>query len=811
MSFRNTLLYFFLLTSNIVFAQKVSLIGRIVDEQTSKSLEYVIISVFNDNDSLIGGSISKANGDFLIENLPKAPLVIQAQSLGYQTLKFPIKLISNQSIVDVGNLKLKINTQLLKEFEIKAEKAQVILGIDKRIYNVDKDLGAIGGSALDAMKNIPGLTVNSDNSVQLRNQSPTILVDGQPSALTLDQIPSNEVDRIEVITNPSVKYLASSTGGILNVILKKDLKPGYFGQLTSSWGTNYRRYLGGNISQREKGFSIQASGNYSNAQNNNDGFSNRTYLSNTIPTGELNLSNQNSTIRSGINGRLVSDIQVNIRTSLRLSYSYNENELNGKDNQEYSNLNADNITTSSGGQNNTTSNAWKVHQGSVNLRKTYPKEGKELNSDVTFISSRNKNNSTFIQTPINSSSVLSAQNNLGFRQADYIVWQLDVTNPIDSTSKLEYGSRLAFKQSYSDFIVENYDTASFNYVQTNNLSNKYRIDDFVGAAYINYSKQIGKFGYQAGIRYEQTSFVAEELNTKESFSFIYPKNIRELNKVIFPALYLSYDLNANSVIQLNFSRKIGRPEFTQLIPFITYADRQSIQIGNPVLGPEFITIEELNYSYSTDKISLLTGLYSRQSVGTITPIIYPLSSDSTILVSSFGNGKKRFDLGWENSAKKQITKAISINLNAHVFYTRISLLNENKSFLNDGVSYNLKSMLRIQFTKKLNSQISGSYEAPRFIAQGKINSIYYCDLSMSYRINKSFDFTATLSDVFNSKKFGTTFESIDLIQETVRRWETRFFRVNLTWKFGEAGQSIFRRKSKGIREPGNNGTLMQEL
>lgn len=136
MSFRNTLLYFFLLTSNIVFAQKVSLIGRIVDEQTSKSLEYVIISVFNDNDSLIGGSISKANGDFLIENLPKATLVIQAQSLGYQTLRFPIKLISNQSIVDVGNLKLKINTQLLKEFEIKAEKAQVILGIDKRIYRV---------------------------------------------------------------------------------------------------------------------------------------------------------------------------------------------------------------------------------------------------------------------------------------------------------------------------------------------------------------------------------------------------------------------------------------------------------------------------------------------------------------------------------------------------------------------------------------------------------------------------------------------------------------------------------------------------
>jgi hypothetical protein len=786
-------------------------VGRVVDDQTSKALEYVVISVFNDKDSLVGGCLSKANGDFLIENLPKTSLEIQAQSLGYQTIKFPVKFNSNQNFVDIGNLKLIINAQVLNEVEIKAEKAQMILGIDKRIYNVDKDLGALGGSALDALKNIPGLTVNSDNSVQLRNQSPTILIDGQPSALTLDQIPSIEIDRIEVITNPSVKYLASSTGGILNVILKKNLKPGYFGQLTTSWGTNNRRSIGGNISQREKRFSIQASGNYSNLQNNNNGFSDRTYLNNTVTLGELNLNNQNKTVRSGINARLVSDIQLTIRTSLRLSYSYNENELSGEDKQEFSVRNAANTLIGSGGQNNSSINSWNVHQSSINLRKTFPKEGKELNSDITFISSRNKNNTIFIQTPINNTSILSAQNNLGSRRADYIVWQLDATNPIDSISKLEYGSRFAFKQSYSDFLVENYDTMSFIYVQNNILSNNYRIDDFIGAAYINYSRQLGKFGYQAGLRYEQTWFVAKEMNTGQSFKFIYPKNIRELNKVMFPAIYFSYKLNNNSEFQLNLSRKIGRPEFTQLIPFITYADRQSIQIGNPVLGPEFITIEELNYSYSADKISLLSGIYSRQSVGAITPIIYPLSTDSTILVSSFGNGSNLFDLGWENSIKKQLSQSISLTLNSNVFYTKISLLNENKRYTNAGFSYNVKSFITIQLHKNIRTQISGSYEAPRFIAQGKINSIYYCDLSLSYRINKSLDFSTTLSDVFNSKKFGTTFESSSLIQETVRRWETRYFRVNLTWKFGESGQSIFRRKSKSLREPGSIGTQMQEL
>jgi hypothetical protein len=576
-------------------------------------------------------------------------------------------------------------------------------------------------------------------------------------------------------------------------------------------GTNNRRNLGGNINQREKDFSIQASGNYSNAQNNNNGSSSRQYFSNSIPLGELNLNNLNQTDRWGTNARIASDIQLSIRSTLRLSYNYNQNEILGNDVQEFESTYLLGSSLTNGTQKNIQINAWKVHHGSINYKKTFPKEGKELNSDITFITSKNQNSFNFKQESLVANTLLNAQNNSGNRTAQYLVWQIDNTNPTNEKSRLEWGTRLAYKQSFSDFNVEYFDTISEQYFSNNQLSNNYRVDDFVGAAYFNFSQSIGKFGYQVGLRYEHTYFVANSIYTQEKFSFIYPKNLKEIDKTLFPAIYFSFKLTEKSELQLNFSRKIGRPEFTQLIPFITYADRQSIQIGNPILGPEFINIEEFNYSYSGDKTSLLSGIYFRQSTGAITNVLFPLSTDSSILVSSFGNGRSKLDLGWENSLKQEIGKYVNITINAHAFYSKVSIVESNNIFNNQGLSYNIKGIINLNLTSKIRVQLSGSYEAPRIIAQGKINAIYYSDISLNYRVNKSIDFSATVSDILNSKRFGTRFESPELIQETIRRWETRYARVNFTWKFGEANQSIFRRKSAWRREPGNNGTEMQEL
>ncbi|HRH10745.1 MAG TPA: carboxypeptidase regulatory-like domain-containing protein, partial [Bacteroidia bacterium] len=217
--------------------------GKLIDAKTKKPIEFAsVVVLWHNKDSLLGGSLTKENGEFNIENLPAmGGFRFRATQIGYKKtetkffLQMPAKLE-----VDLGDLKMELDEKLLGEVEVVAEKKQVEMSIDRRTYNVDKDISVRGGSAVDVMKNVPGVTVDGDGNAQLRNQSPTIFVDGRPTNLTLQQIPADQIDRIEVITNPSVKFDASATGGILNIVMKKNLKPGYNGMFMGYVGTGDR-------------------------------------------------------------------------------------------------------------------------------------------------------------------------------------------------------------------------------------------------------------------------------------------------------------------------------------------------------------------------------------------------------------------------------------------------------------------------------------------------------------------------------------------------------------------------------------------
>jgi hypothetical protein len=793
-----------------VHGQNLRLYGRVFDSTTEKPIELAIISALSLSDSLVTGALTKANGDFILENLPPQLLQVRIQFLGFETQVITINPASNGNQPDLGNIRLKPDRKLLQEVVVEAEKAQVMIGIDRRIYQVDKDLSARGGSALDAIKNIPGLTVSSDNVVQLRNQAPAIFVDGRPTLLTLDQIPADEIDRIEVITNPSSKYVADATGGILNVILKKNLKPGFNGMLNLGLGTNQRTNLNGNLSIREKKFSAQLSGNYNTALNRNNGTSNRELFSNSIFSGSFNQLNTNKTFRWNATGRINVDYRINVRSLLSASYNYTENEIDTDERQEFSASNASSMPTAGGYRLTNLNNGWKVHQFQLVFRKTFPKPGKELSSDLMGIQSQNKNAAgfetynTYNQTIPGTSEEF--QQNSGNRLARLITWQLDYVNPLTENSKLEWGSRIAYKRSASDFEVLLFDPVSDETLVDSGLSNTFTVNDFIGAAYVNYAGKWKGINYQAGLRFENTWFVAQSVTTGERFSYIYPTSLKELDKVLFPAVYFSKKVADHSEFQLNFSRKTGRPGYIQLIPFVTYADRQNVQIGNPVLGPEFINLAEFNYSYMAGKGNILSGLYMRQTLHSITTVVYPSEIDPDILISTFGNGRNKLEYGWESTVKRKLTDWLDFMVNGNVFYTSISLDQNNALISNKGFSWNVKSMLNVRASKKLGFQLNGSYEATRIIAQGTIQPIYFLDVSMSLNVNKKLSFSATFSDLFNTKRFGTRIVSDTFIQETIRRWETRYLRVNLTWKFGEPDFSFFRKRSNSRRDPGTGGS-----
>lgn len=786
--------------------------GKVIDINSEKALEYAVVSIFNEDSSLISGGFTDSLGNFAIDKIKQNPAYITITFIGYQDYFKELKSVNHRDL-DLGIIPLKINYAILNEFEVEAEKSTVFFDIDKRVYQVDKDLGALGGTSLDALKNIPGLTVGVDNSVQLRNQSPTIFIDGRPTLLTLEQIPADDIDRIEVITNPSAKYVASASGGIVNIILKQNLKPGYWGSLRAGTGTNNRNNFNFNLSFREKRFSLQASGGFNTAFNNNNGYSNRINLENDIETGRFNLTNNNESNRYNINGRISSDIKLSKNSSLRISYSYTPNSVVTEENQDFEVIDNDQNTVLTGFRINDLENTWRTHWGSINYKKDYKKEGKVLTSDVTVISSSNRNNSTFENYLELGNFLIPGiiQQNQGAREADYIVWQLDYENPILENMMLETGLRAAYKQSFADFEVFFKEDIDSDFIQDNSLSNYFRVDDFVGAAYANLKGKIGSIGWQAGLRYEQTNFVAEQLVSGEKFSYIYPSSLNDIDKTLFPSVYLSRKIGGDGTMQINFSRKIGRPGYMELIPFITYADRQIIQIGNPVLAPSFIHLAEWNYSLSKPGIQLLTGIYGRNENGAITRVVYPSELDPEVLISTYENGQTQNTFGFESSLKKSFFEKLDFTLNGNAFYTDISIAQETINARNQGWSWNAKAMLQYSFFEKLSIQVNGNYEAPRIIPQGKILSIWFADFSANYKITKKLNASFAVSDVFNSKRYRTLFETTDLIQETSRRWEVRFIKLNLSWRFGEPGKSIFNRRNRYERDPGNKGTEIQEL
>lgn len=794
-------------------AQQVEIVGKVLASNDGKPLEFAVVTLKDTASAICGGAITGSDGSFQTDVSSGCVKSIHIKLIGYNELIKEIKLKGNQRF-DLGNLKLERNTEILKEFEVSAERDVFRTGIDKRIYYPDQDPAAAGGTAIDALKSIPGITIGADQSVQLRNQSPTIFVDGRPSLLTIDQIPSSEIERIEVMTNPSSKYVADATGGILNIIMKRNLKPGYFGRLNTSVGSNNQLGLNSSFSVREKKFMIQISGGINAVTNYNNGSSNRIYNDSTLnPVLKFSLNNYNQTSKFNYRLSANSDVRLGIRSVIRISYSFSPNYSEVNESQMFDYHDASDTYISSGFRTNLQENDWLTHSSHISFRRDSPKPGKVLSTDFTFISSSNRNNLNFDNYNLFQANILPGnyQENSGSREADYGIFQVDYSSCDTLKTYIETGLRLAYKQSFSDFDVKLAENGMLPLQTDTALSNSFRVDDFVGAAYFNISGKLGNWGWQTGLRFEDTYFLAQKLSTGESYSFIYPKKLNELDKALFPSIYLSRRIGEKSVFQINYSRKIDRPGYMQLIPFITYADRQLVQIGNPVLSPSFLNIGEINTTFQAEKTSLFSGIYFRYAQGAITHVIFPSVNDPSVLISTYANGTNQYSGGFEGNIKYRISQKFIANLNTNIFFTEISLQRDSSFISNRGWSWNAKLNIQYLINSDWKIQLNGNYEAPRIIPQGKILPVQYFDFSVNWKSGEKTSFSLVCSDVLNSKRFGTRYESALIVQETFRRWETRYVRLSFTWQFGEPGKSLFRSRNRGMREPGNNGTEMQEL
>lgn len=785
---------------------KGRVIGRVFDEN-SEPLPFSSVALVGARDSIITGTIGKANGDFKLDAVPAGRFTVRISSMGYEDLDVAVVMTPAKPEQDLGDLRMKVSQHVLKEAEVVGEASKVNLRVDRRVYNVEKDLSVRGGTGEDVMKNVPGLGVDVDGNVTLRNASPRILVDGRPTTLTLDMIPADDIERVEVITTPSAAFEANTTGGIVNVVLKKSDRPGYSGQLQAGAGTNGRANTSGNLNVKEDPFTFTFSGNYNMSDVTTRSETDRIDRSDGQDIGSFLQDGENDSQRRMRGARAGIDWNVTNRNTLSGSFSFHRRGYEQLDDQTFANSDALGSVTTYGTQVNEQENDGGETRAQLGFRRKSPKEGREWTADLTWNRSDRGSTSYFTTTTLGDTpdGRSRVQHNEGSTLGDQLTFQLDAQHPVNDANKIDFGARSSWRIEESvldSWVTDTAGVARYDSV----LSNRYDVTDIVNALYGNWSRKLtDRWSLMAGVRVEMTDLVAELPSKGERYTYRYPDGTNDLEKVFFPSVYLSRKWEGLREFQINFSRKINRPNFWQVMPFVMFSDSRSFRIGNPALGPELTWIGEVNHllPIGSPKNNWLISAFTKYTTGVITSYVYPKPDEPEVLVSTFVNGDDSWTYGFDNTLKLEPRKGMQLTIGAIAQYVEVGLSSINAR--NSGWTFNGKVNASQRFGAKWTAQVNGEYEGERPVPQGVSLPQYGLDLSVNHEPNKRWSFTFGLNDAFDTRRWGNVYDTETVYQESYRRRDSRHARFTLTWKFGEQNMSLFRRRGGQRREPGADG------
>ncbi|MDX5325266.1 MAG: TonB-dependent receptor family protein [Bacteroidota bacterium] len=808
MSFKRLLgISILLFLSFQVLAQRpggISITGKVLEGSNQDPIPYAAIALLMaESDSIVTGGLTDEKGKFSLSGLRPGKYRLSISFMGFSKKVMPIELAPG-SPVNLGNILLIPDNQVLNEVEVSAEKEMMTMQVDRKVFNVSKDISTQGGTAIDAMKNIPSLLVESDGSVTIRNASPMIFVDGRPTTLTLEQIPADEIERIEVITNPSARFDASATGGILNIVLKKNLAPGYNGMVILGAGTGRERYNGmASLNVRLGKWNVNSSFSLNSRDVPTDAMTEQTNLQNGEPTGGYKQEALNNRYRKFQFGRLGIDYSLSNSSTLFLEQNLTSGDFNNNEEQNFTYFDGQGIQTGTGLQLNDTKYDWRNYSSKIGYRFQPSDMSQEFMADFTYNHSERNSLATYTtyqsDLPPNEPIILDQD---GYGKTNQFTFQADYVKKLADGSRFEAGVKNFGSLSRSTLNARRFDYGRDSYVPDSLLSNDFDLREWVHAAYLNYITRIGDYSLQAGFRYEQSILDGKQLLTNEEFSYNYPSDWDNLMNAIFPSIFVSRKFGSHE-IQLNLARKIDRPNWWQVTPYVQFTDRQNVRQGNPGLAPEFITVSEVNHNYVYKGGNFLQTIYFRSTDNVITDYVYPFAEDSTILVSTFINGNSNYNVGYEASWQHNVTEKLSINLNGNIQYSLISATTDEGEIRNEGWNGFGKATVRYKFPWKIEFQASGTYRAPRITPQGRTNEMAYLDLNLQKKFKHNLTLTVEFEDVFNSQRWGGEYITPSFTQEYYRRWDIRNVSLRLSWNFGERDPKLFRSLIR--RERGGGG------
>lgn len=763
--------------------------GRIIDSVSGQPLGFASIQVLSVIDStLVNGDLSTDDGSFTI-SAGYGEYFLRMDFMGFHGRATSSFILSKEHPrIDLGTIRMAPLVSTLEEVVVQAEKSSMQLSLDRKIFNVGKDLANAGGSASDILTNIPSVSVDAEGGVKLRgSDNVRILIDGKPSGLVsikggsgLQQLQANLVERVEIITNPSARYEAEGMAGIINIVLKKDRSQGFNGSVDLITGNpanfglaanfNYRRnklnfFINYGISYREQ---LIRSSLFQEV------YGDTTRLLEQTNRGTFTGFNNN--VRGGL------DYFFSEKSILTAAYLYRRSQGNRLLNIQYQDYlenlaGSPKISRRQQDEDEIEPNS----EVSLNYKRSFNQKGHELIAEVKYIDYWENSDQAFGQQFFLSDgsedlgrSILQKSVNDEFEK-QYLA-QLDYSKPLGKEGKLEAGLRTSFRDMVNDYVVSQKNETG-TYVPLPGLDNIFLYDENIHAAYGILGNKTGRFSYQAGLRAEWTDVKTTLQETNE----INPRNYANL----FPSVHLTLELPKENALQLSYSRRVRRPFYNDLSPFVTFSDARNFFSGNPDLEPEFSNALELGHIKTFDKGSFTASVYYRSTKDKI---------DRIRRVDEAGNSNTRTEnLLSEHALGTEFTSGYSpfdwwkLDFNFNFFYADIDGTNILPDYRADTYSWFARQTSRFTLPHGLDIQLRANYEAPQRTAQGKRRSLYYADLSVSKDIWKDKG-TLNLSvlDVFNSRRMRTVSEGPNFYTEGNARFRVRQVNLSLSYRIKQA-------------------------
>ena len=785
---------FFLLIPFSLFAQSATGVvqGKVVDSKSKQSLGFVTVALIPEGSTIpVNGCNTDEDGAFILTQVKEGKYIVKFSFVGYLDDMRKITVVNN-SKNNLGKISLKPDNKLLKEVVVTEQRSQMTFDIDKRVFTIDQNIAATGGSASDVLTDIPSVEVDNEGTVSLRgSESVTVWINGKASGLTADnqgdilqQMPAGSIEKIEVITNPSAKHSPEGTAGIINIVLKRDRKAGYYGSVQAGGDSEGGYNAGANINYSSGKFDAYAGLNFRDMHHNGDGESYTRYFAQDRfqrQTTENTREPRNIFARAGFTWRFTEkdEFYVNLM-AMKTKGEFGTDVITHSGQLSSMNVTEERVRITD------QINRPSMQNFEGGYRHTFA-DGHFIDLSVNHNiwrmdrEAEYRQSNTLLTNNVTSQSYQFQDNKSDSRSTEI---KLDYENKISENTRIEAGYNARFSRDENPTITYSDEAHT---LLDESLYNLFIYNQDTHAFYGTYSGKLGNFGYQLGLRGEYWRVKTRSVSWQQQSSGDIPEYTDKDFFSLFPSLFISYHLPNDNEIQVNYTRRLRRPWGGQLNNFHNISDSTNISFGNPALTPEYSNAYELNYIKNWKEHTLSVSGYYRTTEDVIERISY---NKGNVIYTTFENVASEESAGLEIIGKNRLFKKLDLTTTVNFFYYKLDGFKYNISGQeitgegDENLSWNARMTASMMLPWGITMQTTGRYDAKRIVAQGYRKPNYSIDLGLRKSFNQKWSLSLNVRDLLDSRGWHTVTSDNNFIRDAENRRGGRRFSATLTYSFG---------------------------